>query len=667
MPEDPDIEKELKEAEKQGLLKKILKDDLNQSNSLVIQNEIDENIHLKSNLLDSLLENIPDSIYFKDKNGRYVETSAAKVEHLKTDKESIIGKTDFDFYLEEEAKKMRDDENYVMENKEVIRMEEKITRPNGNTVWVSVVKTPWFDSKGNVIGVIGISRDITLQKEAERALYLSEEKYRTIFDNSAVAIMMTDESENIIQWNNYTEQLLGMGRDDLLNRPVRSLYPEVEWCKIRQENIRKKGMQHHLETKMLRKDGELIDVDISLSVLKGKNSEVTGSIGVVTNITDRKKMESELCIKDSAIESSINAIAITDFDGNIKYLNPSFLRLWGYESGKVKVGEPIDKVLKDKDKFVEIINTVKDKDGWVGTLKGERENKSLFDIQLSATKVKNNKNEPICMMISIVDITRRVWAEKKLHQLNVSLEQKVQERTAEIEKLLKQKDEFIGQLGHDLKTPLSPINALLPLVRKKENNEQSIKYLDLAIKNVNYMKNLIEKTLKLALINSTSFKLDIEDTNAYEIIDRVIQNRNHCLKEYNKDIKIENLIEKNIVIEADKLRFEELVDNIISNACKYSPHGGKVTIKAEREENKIRFSVKDEGQGMIKEQIEKIFDEFYKVDESRHDFHSTGLGLSICKRIVEKHGGNIWVESPGIDKGSIFYFTFILSKDNKNK
>jgi PAS domain S-box-containing protein len=674
MSAEPEIVRELREAEKGRILGEkttgedfqtnITNDDMEKQFSRVIS--------LKSNLLNSLLKNSPDSIYFKDKEGRYIEISDAKLRHLNMEKNDIIGKTDFDFYLQEEAKKMREDEIYVMENKESICREEKITRQNGEMSWISVVKTPWFDSDGNIVGTLGISRDITdkktaeiilkeseerlkdlfdnandliqsvdpqgyfrfvnkkwkktlgyseeeskklhftdiiskdylphckkifnelsqgesfdnvevvfvsknkdeitiegnitpiikngefsgtrgifrditERKKAEKELQESEERYRTIFENSAVGIMMTDYKENIISWNNFTEKLLGMNKNDLHMKPVRELYPSEEWEKIRKENIREKGMQHHLETKMYKKDGNTVDVDVSVSVLKDNAGKIIGSIGVFRDITKRKEMEEKI---------------------------------------------------KEVNNLLQIVN----------------------------------KN----------------------------LEKKVEERTSEIKKLLKQKDEFIYQLGHDLKTPLVPLNSLLPVIKNKVDDEQIKKYLDLSIQNVTYMKNIIQKTLKLALLNSNSFELEIENTNAYQVIDRVIQNRNNINKGNN--IEIENLVKNNIEISVDKLRFEELIDNLISNSVKYSQENGKIIINAQEEEDKIKFSIKDTGQGMTEGQIEKIFDEFYKVDKSRHDFNSSGLGLSICKKIVEKHGGKIWAESDGVGKGSTFYFTLDIAK-----
>lgn len=118
-----------------------------------------------------------------------------------------------------------------------------------------------------------------------------ELNYRTIFDNSAVAITVADEEGLIVLWNKFAETMLGMTSGELLRKPVSSLYPAQEWERIRRENIRQKGMQHHFETRMLIKDNKLIDVDISISVLRDAAGKITGSIGVIRDIGERKAIE----------------------------------------------------------------------------------------------------------------------------------------------------------------------------------------------------------------------------------------------------------------------------------------------------------------------------------------------------------------------------------------
>jgi signal transduction histidine kinase len=116
-------------------------------------------------------------------------------------------------------------------------------------------------------------------------------------------------------------------------------------------------------------------------------------------------------------------------------------------------------------------------------------------------------------------------------------------------------------------------------------------------------------------------------------------------------------IDPRIAVRVDNVEFEELFYNLISNAIKYSREGGNITINADDRGDIVIISVKDTGIGLTEEQIEHVFDEFFKVDESRHELDSSGLGLSICKKIVNKHGGNIWAESNGRDLGTTIFFT----------
>ena len=175
--------------------------------------------------------------------------------------------------------------------------------------------------------------DISERKESEEKLRCSEERYRCIFDNSAVAIMLTDEKECIISWNKFTETLLEMNEDDLKNKSVSMLYPPNEWTKIRLENIRDKGGQHHLETKIFKKNGELIDIDISLSVFKNNAGEITGSIGVIKDITERKKAEKKLKESEERYEGlfeyTTDGMIVLDARGEIQDINKRALELLG--------------------------------------------------------------------------------------------------------------------------------------------------------------------------------------------------------------------------------------------------------------------------------------------------------------------------------------------------
>jgi signal transduction histidine kinase len=249
-------------------------------------------------------------------------------------------------------------------------------------------------------------------------------------------------------------------------------------------------------------------------------------------------------------------------------------------------------------------------------------------------------------------------ARKKLNSLNKNLENRVEERTREVERLLKQKDEFINQLGHDLKNPLGPLINLIPLLEENEIDADKKEMLTVLHRNADYMKNLVVKTLELAALNSPNTKFSLELINLFNEVDQIIKNKKLLFDE-NKT-KILNNIDPTFFIKVDRLRFEELLTNIFENSTKYCQKICRIAINAEQVNDHVLISIADNGIGMTKEQIDRIFDEFYKADYARHNIENTGLGMSICKRIVEKHGGRIWVESQGRGKGTTVFFTMLI-------
>ena len=646
-----------------------------------------------------------------------------------------------------------------------------------------------------------------------------EEVYKVIFENSAVAITLTDEQERIISWNKYAETLLNMQKEDLFLTPIKNLYPSEEWEKIRREHIRQKGMQHHLETKIMRKNKEPLNVDISLSVLRNQKGEIIGSIGVIKDITVQKKLEQYLketkekfenlyenapiayhTLSPEGIITNVNekwcqnlgytkkeVIGKSIFD----FINPhekkkaqhsfekKFLkkqqyvegseRLYQTKSGEKKIFMIHDFFQYDSNKNVESIHTVMEditqRKHTENELKKERNFISTLVQASPAYFVAINKDGNVIMMNNAmlqtlqysleeirgkhyltnfvpkkeyqklekifqklittqkpaltenhiqakngdirlvewhgrpvfkqngefdfffgmgIDITQRKIAEeeikKKNHELeefaleltktndqlqsareqltilNKYLEKKVKYRTREVEQLLKQKDEFISQLGHDLKTPLTILINVLPNLEEIDDSDLK-KDCEVAIRNVNYIKNLVTDTLTIAELSSPKVQLNLEPINIHDVIEKAIQYKQ--LESTKENIIFENKIKETIQIHVDKLRLEEVITNLVSNAVKFinSPKG-KITFTTDiSKDTHTTIIITDNGIGMTKEQINRIFDEFYKADKSRHYLDSVGLGLSICKRIIELHGGKIWAESPGPNKGSTFKFT----------
>jgi signal transduction histidine kinase len=206
-----------------------------------------------------------------------------------------------------------------------------------------------------------------------------------------------------------------------------------------------------------------------------------------------------------------------------------------------------------------------------------------------------------------------------------------------------------------------PLTILIPLLEKQETDTRKLEYITVLKRNVEYMKNIAVKTLELAKLNSPKTKLVLEKINLNKEIQDVIANK-AALAEH-KNLKIINNIKTQFLIRADKLRLEELLSNLFENAVKYSYDKGSIIFDAIKDNDMVKVSLKDTGMGLNKSQIKHIFEEFYKADQSRHDFDSSGLGLAISKKIINRHQGTIWAESPGLKKGTTIYFTLPLYKE----
>ena len=186
----------------------------------------------------------------------------------------------------------------------------KVICKDGSLLDVSASISVFKDKEGKVIGSIGIFYDLTREKLAEHQMRESENKLRIILDNSAAAITMTDEKERIISWNSFTERLLGMSAKGPSFKADPYLVSAGGVGVIRSLNIRQSGFKHHLETKAIRKDGTVIDVDLSVNVLKDEKGNIIGSVGMLQDITERKRSHEMILQAKLAAEEANNAKSV---------------------------------------------------------------------------------------------------------------------------------------------------------------------------------------------------------------------------------------------------------------------------------------------------------------------------------------------------------------------
>lgn len=237
-----------------------------------------------------------------------------------------------------------------------------------------------------------------------------------------------------------------------------------------------------------------------------------------------------------------------------------------------------------------------------------------------------------CVMGSTQDITERSLLERELSIL------------------VRQKDAFIVRLGHDLKSPLTPLLALLPLIGERCTDVEMTRMLDICRTSVKHIERITAKTLKLARFSSPLASADLERVSLAAAADEAICRYAGFMA--GNQIVCENRIPPAISVHAVSTQIEELFANLISNAVHFSPRGSVIRMTAAEDVLGVMAAVCDEGSGLEPDQLDNIFEAFYKEDEARHELGRPGLGLTICRQIVLNHGGSIWAESPGRGRGT---------------
>jgi PAS domain S-box-containing protein len=251
--------------------------------------------HFKSELLTSLLDNIPDLIYFKDRKSRFVELSKSKARQVGLPKERVISKTDFDYFTKEHAEQAYRDEQEIIKTGKAIRAKvEKETHPDGRITWVSTTKIPRYDEKGKVKGTLGISRDITDRIMAEKGLEESANKLKTIVNAVSEGLAIVDEKHVIIEANEFLSKLFGLKREDIINKKCNHIFgPWEETCENCPLEKLFKNRENFpgVEKTKVSKNGTIRYFNIQCYPIPNYSKENPKSVISIRDITERKNME----------------------------------------------------------------------------------------------------------------------------------------------------------------------------------------------------------------------------------------------------------------------------------------------------------------------------------------------------------------------------------------
>jgi PAS domain S-box-containing protein len=505
---------------------------------------------------------------------------------------------------------------------------------------------------GTVKGFYVLVSDISERKKAEEALSASESKFRRVFESDMIGILFFEEDGKILECNDKFLHIVGYTRQDLKAG-------QMNWRKMtppgyRQQDqlaiaqIRATGVAAPFEKEYIRKDGKQVPVIVggaSLEEYAGKG------VAFVLDITGQKTVQQSLALSEERfrmVSKATNDI-IWDWDivNNLIWWNDGLRVLFGYKPEEVEPGpeswysrihsEDVDRVLEGIHKIIDA-----GAEQWSDEYRFRKADGSYGFVLDRGYILHDKEGNSIRMIGSKVDITY-------MKETQEALEQQAQELRQSNMDL----EQFAYISSHDLQEPLNTASSFAKLLARKYKHQldpDAHEFIDFIVSATDRMKQLIRSLLDYSKINSSG-KL-LEPTDIAMAITQAQDNLKATILENGVRIFADPMP----VVPANPSQMVQLFQNLMGNAIKFkSALPPEISITVREGENHYLFAVSDNGIGMDIKYASKIFQVFQRL-HSRDEYEGTGIGLATCKRIVERHGGLIWVESqPG--KGSAFYFT----------
>lgn len=379
-------------------------------------------------------------------------------------------------------------------------------------------------------------------------------------------------------------------------------------------------------------------------------------IAIYKHQIESKLRESEERYR-AVVETSPDGIGITDLEGRLVTVNKRFIEMWGYDNPQELIGLNYLYLISPEERAWAVKNMQKIQAG-NSTAPFERrflrKDGTIFYGESDAACLHDSNGRIVSIIVISRDITGRKMAEDAILKLNVELEQRVALRTASLEASNKELEAFSYSVAHDLRTPLRTIISFSQIVLDDYSHQVDSKgqdYLKRILKSSRTMANLIDDLLNLSRITRAEInRVEIDLVPIAKIISQQLFNSQ-------PERKVEFFLPDRLFVHADPVLIQVALENLLGNAWKFSSHAdpARIELGSLEQDGSTIIYVKDNGVGFDMTYENKLFNAFERL-HPMNEFEGTGIGLSIVKRIIHRHGGRVWAESE-IGKGATFYFT----------
>jgi PAS domain S-box-containing protein len=595
-------------------------------------------------LLAAIAQETDDAIFAKDASGRYQFANRAALTAIRRPLEDVIGRTDAELLEGDASRLIMELDRRVLDEGETVEAEEAIPVGDGTMRYWLSRKMPLRDGEGRIVGVVGIARDVTARREAEMRAEADRLKLQMAIQAAGLVTAEIDYRTNQNHISAELARLMEFGEGPMVV-PRQAIFDRIH------PDDRQRYLDAIAKTTDPRGTGHLaIDVRAQMPsgvvkwlhiVLQVIFSEIDGQmkpdrgICAAADVTERmmaeRKMRAAQRVTESVIEHAGALVWAKDLEGRFILSNQAWRKLHGLTEDAAQgvpdtlvFGAEIAAQLRENDRRV-----IESGEPLVVHEKAQ--------LQGRTATYRSHK-------FPLFDDTGSVWA-----VCGVSTD------ITEVVEADRRKDEFIATLAHELRNPLAPIrNGLEILKRTPGMPESAAKVREMMDRQLSHLVRLVDDLLDVSRITRDKLEMRMKPLTLQEIVDHAVEASRPSIEASGHQLSVQ-LPGRPIRLEGDLTRLAQVVSNLLNNAAKYTPPGGRIDLVCRFQSDHVVVDVTDNGSGITPEKLPAVFDLFSQADRTVHQAQGgLGIGLWLVKKLVEMHRGSIEAKSAGPGKGSTF-------------
>ncbi len=513
---------------------------------------------------------------------------------------------------------------------------------HGVTTSIEDSAAPIRDPKGNLIGAVVVFHDVTARRHAEAALSESELQYRTVFNQAAVGIAVTDSSGKLLNANRKFIDMFGYSIEELRQRTLLQLTHTDDVTSASQQMGQLASGEIAdllLENRCVCKNGRVIWCLSTIALVRDAAGHPHHFTGIVEDITERRRAEEAQARLAAIITSSDDSIISMSLTGVITSWNHGAERMYGYLAEEM-IGHTTARILpQDRaNEEREILDRIRKKEriSHFETVR-LRKDRVKLDVSVAVSPIEDARGNIIGASKITRDITQSKRTEAALRETD------------------RRKDEFLATLAHELRNPLAPIRQAALISKSDSSTEAQKRWSHEVIgRQVHHMALLLDDLLDISRVTRGILELRLETTDLKDVVEAAVETARPVIDAKRHHFSVEAPAEP-VQIVADPLRLAQILANLLTNAAKYTDPQGQIQLRVQSAVDGVLIAVTDSGIGIPVEATAKVFDMFSQVKSTLDRSEGgLGIGLALTKGLVELHGGRIEARSGGVGLGSEF-------------